>query len=170
MKTRNPILVFCALAVLISVVADESHFNTGNPFGPIEDHDIEALSQFSKTKGLDVIAEIKRAYGKEEASLAAVFRFSLQFNRLDRNARTYGQIVYSSLLDLGESWGVENYARVLAKQEPRVRQRIRDFLFYDVTQAPKNLRKKAEAETRKDNPELFPADYVFGRDDPIFEK
>jgi hypothetical protein len=58
----------------------------------------------------------------------------------------------------------------LAKQEPRVRQRIRDFLFYDVTQAPKNLRKKVEAETRKDNPELFPADYVFGHDDPIFEK
>jgi hypothetical protein len=106
MKTRILLVASWTLAVIISAVAEESRFNTGNPFGPIEDHDIEALSQFSKTKGPDVIAEIERAYGKDEASLAAVFQFSLQFDRLDRNARTYGQIIYSSLLNLGESWGV----------------------------------------------------------------
>lgn len=31
---------------------------------------------------------------------------SLQLSKLDANARTYGQFIYSSLLNLRESWGV----------------------------------------------------------------
>lgn len=74
------------------------------------------------------------------------------------------------MLNLGETWGVDKFAEVLSKQDPKVQQRIRDFLFYDVTQAPEDQRSKIEAETKKAYPTLFPPGYIFGRDDPIFKK
>lgn len=169
MKTPSLAVLFFALAVPCLWAGSED-FNTGMPFGRIEDREIEQLARFSKSKGIDVIAEIQKAYSRDEAALAKVFGFSMQFDSLDQNARTYGQIVYSSLLNLGETWGVDKFAEVLSKQDPKVQQRIRDFLFYDVTQAPEDQRSKIEAETKKAYPTLFPPGYIFGRDDPIFKK
>ena len=92
---------------------------------------------------------------------------SLSLKTLDGNARAYGQVVYSSLLNLGETMGVEAYAKVLDRQEPKVRQRIRDFLYYPMLRVPKEQRQEAIKAVRGDYPTLFPKDYEFGRDDPI---
>jgi hypothetical protein len=58
----------------------------------------------------------------------------------------------------------------VAAQPEAVRQRIRDFIYYDATQAPKKHRKEAEASGRKSSPILFPSDYVFGAGNAIFTK
>ncbi len=79
--------------------------SAGRPFGPVTEQDVETLSLFAKERGLDLIAEAKAMAGHDEEALAKVFRFSLQFDKLDQNARTYGQIFYSSMPNLGEeSW------------------------------------------------------------------
>ncbi len=115
------------------------------------------------------MGDMQRAYQRDEAALARVFAFSLTFTRLDRDARTYGQIIYSSFLNLGEVFGVERYSRLVAAQPPAVQQRVRDFLYYDATLAPEAKRKAVEASARKAAPVLFPDTYVFGSDYTLFE-
>ena len=66
--------------------------------------------------------------------------------------------------------GVEEYSNVLVAQESEVRQRVRDFLFYAVTRVAQKDRAQVEKEARSDYPELFPKDYQFGENDPIFKK
>jgi hypothetical protein len=111
---------------------------------------------------------MKRVYGKDEEALARFFKLSLAFSKLDDHARAYGQVLYSSLLNLGEQIGVEAYVKVLDRQSPEVRQRVRDFLYYPMLRVPKEHRKEAEDETRKMYPSLFPAGFQFGHSDPIF--
>ncbi len=164
------VLIFAFLVLLRSAVASEEDFDSGMPFGPIEDRHIEALARFSNGLGMDVVRDMERAYDKDEDALAAVFRFSLKFDRLDDNARAYGQMLYSALLNLGEWWGVDTFVGVLSRQEAAVQQRVRDFLFYPATQAPKKIRRNVQREIRDSYPKLFPRGYVFGRKNPIFEK
>src|SRR3982751_932823 len=106
----------------------------GMPFGRIEDTDIDRLQDFAVKHGFDLKAEMERVYSHDrkpdEDALGRVFVFSRQFDSLDQNARTYGQIIYSSLLNIGEVIGVPAYAKVIDRQPADVQQRIRDFLFY----------------------------------------
>jgi hypothetical protein len=112
---------------------------------------------------------MKAVYGSnDEEAFAKVFRFSLQFNKLDQNARTYGTILYSSMLNLGEAGGLLTFCRVLAEQSPQVQQRVRDFLFYPITLVPAGEREQVESEVRKGSALLFPPDYRFGTEDPLW--
>ena len=156
------------IAVLISVSFAGYAADDGMPFGQITEADVERLDQFARSTGFALTQEMQRAYDKDTKALARVFQFSTTFTRLDRNARTYGQIIYSSLLRLGETMGVEAYAKVLGAQTPAVQQRVRDFLYFPVTQVPQRHRKEVEKETRTDYPTLFPPTYHFGHDDPLF--
>ena len=145
----------------------------GMPFGRIVEEDVDHLQEFAiKRAGVDLKAEITQAYGKrtvDEDALARVFAFSRQFNTFDNYARTYGQIIYTNLLKLGEEIGVPAYARIIDRQPADVRQRIRDFLFYPYTrQVPKEHWKESLEETRRTYPGLFPNGFQFGRNDPIF--
>jgi len=140
----------------------------GMPFGRITDADVDRLDQFAHFAGVDLTKEMQHAYDKDVKALARVFQFSTTFTRLDRNARTYAQIIYSSLLRLGETMGVGAYARILSAQTPEVQQRVRDFLYFPVTQVPQRLRKGAEAGLRSDYPTLFPKTFHVGRDDSLF--
>jgi len=145
----------------------------GMPFGHVGDADVDRFQEFAlKRAGFDLKAEMARVYSSDnkldEDALGRVFSFSRQFNTLDKYARTYGQIIYSSLLNLGEQIGVEAYVKVLDRQSPEVQQRVRDFLYYPMLQVPKEHRKEAEDETRRMYPTLFPVGFQFGRGDPIF--
>jgi hypothetical protein len=143
--------------------------NDGRPFGPVTEQDVENLSLLARSGGLDLVAEVKAIYdSKNTESFAKVFRFSLHFDKLDRNARAYGTILYSSVLNLGEAGGLLTFLQVLEEQSPQVRQRVRDFLFYPVTLVPAGEREQAESETRKDLPMLFPAHYRFATEDPLW--
>lgn len=143
----------------------------GMPFGKMDDSDVNRLGEFARASDFDLLAEAKRAYEKDEDALGRLFRFSLAFKSLDPNARAYGQIIYSSWLNLGESIGLDWYLAVLDRQPSDAQQRVRDFLYYAFTvRIPKERRKEAEAEFRKDYPRLFPLEFQFGRDDPVFAK
>ena len=143
--------------------------NDGMPFGKITDSDIENLMEFAREQGFDLSAELQKVYTKDTNALARVFRFSLSFKSLDQNARTYGQAIYSSLLNLGETIGPEQYSAVVVAQSAEVQQRIRDFLYFPVTRVPKKERAQVDKEVREDFPKLFPKDYQFGRD-ALFKK
>jgi hypothetical protein len=142
----------------------------GMPFGKITDSDTDQLMQFAKERGFDLSSELQKAYAKDTNALARVFRFSLTFKSLDQNARTYGQVIYSSLLNLGETIGPEQYSSVLVAQNLEVQQRVRDFLYFPITRVPKKEGAQADKEVREDFPKLFPNDYQFGHDDPLFKR
>jgi hypothetical protein len=142
----------------------------GMPFGKITDSDLDQLRQFAKKEGVDFVAELDKAYAKDTNALAKVFRFSLAMKSLDQNARTYGQVIYSSFLNLGETMGTERYSEVVVAQEPDVQQRIRDFLYFPVTCVPREVRAQVDKRVREEHPKLFPEDYQFGHGNPLFER
>jgi len=162
---RNMLLL---MAIAVSPVANAQ--NDGMPFGRISNVEADKLFAFAKASNFDLESELKLAYTKDKSALGRVFCFSLKFNALDSNARAYGQIIYSSLLNLGEGMGVDSYAQVLNKQSPEVQQRIRDFLYYPFTKIPKEHQADAFKETQKAYPTLFPNGFVFGYQDPIFQQ
>lgn len=160
--------LFCGLMMLVGIVS--AAINDGRPFGPVTEQDVENLKLFAKERDLDLNAELKAVYGSnDEEALAKVFRFSLHFDKLDQNARTYGTMLYSSVLNLGEAGGLLTFCRVLEEQSPQVQQRIRDFLFYPVTLVPAGEREQVERETR-DMVILFPSHYRFGAGDPLWDR
>jgi hypothetical protein len=167
--------VFLAAFLVVAAAtgyADEES-TRGMPFGPITDADIDHLQEFAKKKsGFDLKAEMKRVYccDKEidEDALARVFNFSLSFKAFDKDALAYGQIIFSSFLNIGEVLGVEHYTQILDRQPPEVRQRIRDFFFYPYSTRPANERDQAIADVRKDYPTLFPKNFQFAHGDPLF--
>lgn len=171
--------VVIALLIAASAFAADGTPNPlpddGMPFGRIGDADIDRFQEFAlKRAGFDLKAEMARVYGSgakvDEEALGRVFLFSRQFNSLDKYARTYGQIIYSSALNIGEHIGVPAYAEIIDRQPPDVQQRIRDFLFYPYTRhLPKDRWDEALQETRQMYPTLFPKGFQFGRGDPIFQ-
>jgi hypothetical protein len=167
---RIVLIAFAFVFVGCEMRAQETGFNTGMPFGLIGPKEIDRLEAYAKKEGVDLIGDAKRASEKDEEALARVFTFSVKFTKLDGNAKAYGQIVYSSFLNLSEAIGLDRYSKLVIAQPEAVRQRIRDFIFFDATQAPPKERKEVEEEARKSAPLLFPVDYVFGANDPIFKK
>ena len=147
----------------------------GQPFGPMGQADLDRLQEFGLKRGFDLNAEMARVYSPDnkldEEALGRVFVFSRQFNSLDQNARAFGQIIYSSFLRIGEAVGVPRYLKIIDRQPPDVQQRIRDFLFYPFTRHPKfRWSEEVQKEIRDNSFGLFPKDYQFGRDNPIFAK
>jgi hypothetical protein len=146
----------------------------GMPFGRIEDADIDRLQEFATAHGFALKAEMARVYGSngaDEDALGRVFIFSRQFNALDKNARIYGQIIYSSFLNIGEHIGVPAYAKIIHRQPADVQQRIRDFLFYPTAHnVPKAQWEATLDEVGQMYPGLFPKNFEFGHEDPIFAK
>ena len=144
----------------------------GMPFGQVGDADVDRLQKFALERGFDFKAEMARVYCCEktidEDALGRVFIFSRQFTALDKNARTYGQAIYSSLLRIGEVMGVDHYVKIIDHQPSDVQQRVRDFLFYPFTRHPKARSEEALQEGRDMYPGLFPKHFQFGRGDPIF--
>lgn len=112
-----------------------------------------------------MIGELERIYQggyEKEDSFDRVFAFASKFERLDDNARTYGHMIWSSLLNIGDVIGVPAYVVMINRQPPDVQQRIRDFLFYP-GQNPESRAIYDEV-----YPGLFPKEYRFGQDNPIF--
>ncbi len=169
-------IVLSILLATTAIAAERTPGPTPNgmPFGRMEDADLDRLQEFATARGFDLKAEMARVYGSnavDEDALGRVFIFSRQFDTLDKNARAYGQIIYSSLLNIGEHIGVPAYAKIIDRQPADVQQRIRDFLFYPAAHDVPTARWKAALdEERQICPGLFPKDFQFGHGDPIFAK
>jgi hypothetical protein len=163
------VMNFALLAILaLSLPVKAQGSNDATPFGPINEVDVDQLMKFGRARGFDLQPEIERVYRKDEDALARLFSLSLKFKKFDRNARTYGQIMYSCWLRFGEAYGIELYLKVLDRQPEDVQQRVRDFLYYPLLRMPKEKRRENQEEIRKMYPRLFPTDFQFGRNDPIF--
>ena len=163
---RIGILLIVLRALLSSLEAQE--LSDGRPFGPINEVDVDQLMKFGKARGFDLQPEMQRIYKKDEEALARLFKLSLSFKTLNRNARAYGQIIYSCWLRLGEAYGVDSFLKVLDRQPDEVQQRVRDYLYYPLLRTPKEKRKETLEELRRMYPRLFPSDFQFGRNDPVF--
>ena len=161
---RSVVILIAWLAMCGFVRAQDD----GMPFGPIGDAGVDRLAEFAKKSGFDLKPEMERVYKKDEEALARLFKFSLAFKSLDPNARAYGQIIYFSLLNLGEVIGVDAYVKILDRQSPEVQQRVRDFLYYPMLRVPKEHRKEVEEENSRMYPTLFPKEFRFGHADPVF--
>ena len=142
--------------------------NPAAPFGQISEVDVDQLMKFGRARDFDLQPEMERIYKKDEEALARLFRLSLKFKKFDRKARTYGQIMYSCWQKFGELYGVDLYLKVLDRQPDEVQQRVRDFLYYPLLRMPKEKRKENLEEIHRMYPRLFPTDFHFGRNDPIF--
>jgi hypothetical protein len=163
------VMVLALLAILAwSTPVKAQGSKDATPFGPIGEVDVDQLMKFGKARGFDLQPEMQRIYKKDEDALGRLFGLSLKFKTFDRKARTYGQIMYSCWLKFGESYGVDLYLKVLDRQPDEVQQRVRDFLYYPLLRMPKEKRKENVEEMRRMYPRLFPTDYQFGRNDPIF--
>ena len=166
---RGAMVVIASLAILAwSLPVEAQGSKDAAPFGLIGEVDVDQLIKFGKARGFDLQPEMERVYKKDEGALARLFALSLKFKTFDRNARTYGSIMYTCWLRFGEAYGVDLYLRVLDRQPDEVQQRVRDFLYYPLLRMPKEKRKENVEEMRRMYPRLFPTDYQFGRNDPIF--
>jgi hypothetical protein len=142
----------------------------GDPYGHLTERDQAELVSFAKAKGLGLLPTLQKVYAGDEGSLATFFQFSSQLNSRGMPMRVYGAIVYSIFLNMGESKGPDFVISVVVSQEPAVRQRIRDFLWYPYSCALKEQRAKEERDGRTEFPLLWPPDFEFGKDDSVFSK
>jgi len=140
------------------------------PFGRVTERDQDMLVSLASANGLDLIPTLEKVYAGDKEALAKMFQLSSQLKSLDTHTRAYGALVNSIFLNLGESKGPDFIISVVVSQEPAVRQRIRDFLIYPVFCVPKEQRAEAERSAREQFPLLWPPDFVFGKDDPLFSK
>lgn len=168
-RLRTLITIGATLAVLtFCLPVSAQYLDDRVPFGPLDEVDIDQLIKFGKARGFDLQPELERIYKRDEQALARLFNLSLKFKKFNRNARAYGQVVYTCYLRFSELYGVESFLRVLDRQSDDVQQRIRDFLYYPLLRVPKEKRKENQEEIYRMYPRLFPSDFKFGRNDPIF--
>lgn len=156
------------VAMIFALPVNAQSSNDRVPFGPLDEVDMDQFIKFAKARGFDLQVELEHIYNKDEGALARLFNFSLRLKKFNRTARAYGQAVYSSYVRFGELYGVDLYLKVLDRQSADVQQRIRDFLYYPLLRVPKEKRKENQEEIYKMYPRLFPSDFKFGRNDPIF--
>ena len=171
MKSR--VACFGLFLVMSSLVplparASWSDMDLGIPYGKMSRKDVDRFLDLSKSRGVDIHAEMPKAYTGDATAFSRIFGLSTGFQKMDKMARVYGNFIFSMFLDMGESKGEGLFADAVAAQPADVRQRVRDYVFHAVTQVPRGQRQEAEEEIRKDFPQLFPEDYVYGRDDPLF--
>ncbi len=144
----------------------------GDPYGTLDQTDLVALQKFAAKSGVDLNAAMEKSYSRDqktrEEGLGRFFRFSLTFEGFDQNARTYGQLVFNSFLNLGEAYGVKPYAAVLDRQRADVQQRVRDFLFYPASVSPAEERDEERASLTQAYPAVFPRQFQFAHGDALF--
>ena len=167
---RRPMIMNLALSAVLALALPVKAQTSEDrvPFGPLDEVDMDQLIKFGRARGFELQPELERIYKKDERALARLFGLSLKFKRFDRNARAYGQVIYSCFLRFGELYGLELYLKILDRQPAEVQQRVRDFLYYPLLRVPKEKRRENQEEIYKMYPRLFPSDFKFGRNDPIF--
>src|SRR5262245_19469678 len=160
------------LALLVTVwnpVQDSwQDMNLGVPFGKVSRQDVDRLLELSLSRGVDMEAEMPKAYKGDATALSRIFSLSTGFQKMDKMTRVYGNFIFSMFLDLGERRGENSFGEAVAAQPADVRQRVRDFVYHAITQVPRSQREEMEREVRNDFPLVFPADYVYGHEDPLF--
>src|ERR1041384_7267271 len=113
-RIRRTILLNLILAaVLTSVSPVQAQVSDGSiPFGPLDEVDMDQLIKFGRVRGFDLQLELERIYKKDEAALARLFALSLRLKKFNRNARAYGQVIYTCYQRFTDAYGVDLYLKV----------------------------------------------------------
>ena len=158
-------------AFMIAMVAPAyAGRDDGRPFGPMDDGEVQVFTSYAATHGVDLEAEMMKAYSGNPEGLARVFGLASDFRTFDANVKVFGNILYSTLLNMGEQRGVDIIVDAIDLIPQSERQRIRDFLFFPVMSSPKAYRAEAERDARESFPKLFPPDYQFSQGDALLLK
>jgi hypothetical protein len=157
-----------SLALLVVPGASYAGVDDGQPFGTMGEKQFNAFVEYATTHGVDLEAEMNKAYAGDAAALARVFGLASGFKSLDAQAKAYGNLLYSSFLNIVEKQGDGIFVSAIALLPDSDRQRVRDFLFYPVRLAPRKHRAEVERETRDQFPRLYPPEYRFGNNDALF--
>lgn len=139
----------------------------GAPFGHLVDSDVDQLVAVARSAGVDLVPTVEKVHSGDKAALASIFQLSKEIQKRDVAMRVYGNMVYSIFLNLGEN-GPPIFVPTLLAQETEVRQRVRDFLWYPIFCTPEAQRGEAGRAARAYFPELWPADWEFGKNDSLF--
>jgi hypothetical protein len=131
--------------------------------------ELTRLQNFALRNGVDLDATLQLLPENDVQAWTRVFALSMTFRELDRQALVYGYRLSSAFkYYVDVSGGVAGFGRLLEIQQPGVRQRVRDFLYYDARMARSEARSNQEARLRKVMRAIFPPTYQFGKDDVLF--
>ena len=169
MKTLSWFVLGLLLIAPAPVRASWEEMDLGVPYGKMSRKDVDRFLELSRSRGVDMDKEMPKAYQGDPAALSRIFSLSTGFRKMDKMTRVYGNFIFSMFLDMGEAKGETVFGAAVAAQPLDVRQRVRDFVFYAVTQVPRRQRQEMERELRSNFPRVFPAEYVYARGDPLFE-
>ena len=169
MKKLFGVLLGVLMVASMPVQASWEDMNLGVPYGKMSRKDVDRFLDLSRSRGVDMEMEMPKAYKGDASALSKIFSLSTGFQKMDKMTRVYGNFIFSMFLDLGERKGESTFGEAVAAQPVEVRQRVRDFVYHAITQVPRNQRRELELELRKDFPQVFPADYVYGHEDPLFK-
>ena len=160
-----------SIAALMMALVTSAHadLDDGRPFGVMGEKEFEAFARYASAHDVDLEAEMSKAYAGDPAGLARVFGLAASFQTLDANARAFGNLLFSTFLNIGESRGDAIFVKAIDLIPESERQRVRDFLFYPVLLTPAEHRTEAERAAREQFPRLFPSDYQFAKGDELFD-
>lgn len=130
--------------------------------------ELDDLQSFALKHGVDLDGILDEIPEDDLNAWGKVFSLSLKFDRLDRRAQIFGYKLFGAFVYYVQGCGADRFARLLDAQKPTVKQRVRDFLFYDAAAAPAEIRAHQEQKFRSIMGAVFPKAYSFGEDDDIF--
>ena len=81
----------------------------------------------------------------------------------------YGYQLFTAFSYFIDSVGEAKFAKLIDAQQANVKQRIRDFLYYEAANADPQVMKNNERILRLKLKKIFPSGYSFASYDPVFE-
>lgn len=127
------------------------------------------LQKFAMSHGVDLDAILKELPEDDRQAWKKVFGLTMHFIRFDRSAEVYGYQLFTAFSYFIDSVGEAKFAELLDGQSSEVRQRVRDFLYYEAVNTDREVMKNNERLLRMKLKLVFPADYSFAANDPLFE-
>jgi hypothetical protein len=125
------------------------------------------LEQFAMSQGVDLEGTLKDL-PEDPKAWGNIFEISLHFNRFDRQAEVYGYQLFTAFSYFVDGAGEARFAKMIDSQSPQVRQRVRDFLYYEAIDPSPKVTGNNERLLRLQLKLIFPASYSFAVNDPIF--
>lgn len=128
------------------------------------------LQKISVSHGVDLNSVLKDLPENDQKAWAGFFKVSMNFTHFDRAAQVYGYQLFTAFSYFIDSVGEAKFAVILNEQPLRIRQRVRDFLYYEAFNSDLKVMKNNERVLRIELKLIFPSSYVFSANDPLFGK
>lgn len=128
------------------------------------------LQKNAMSQGVDLDMVLKNLRANDQKAWRGVFRLSTNFTYFDRSAEVYGYQLFTAFSYFIDSASEASFAKLLNEQPPKIKQRIRDFLYYEAANSNSKVMKNNERLLRLKLALIFPASYLFASNDPFFEK